>query len=289
MKKLMLLTASALMTSQLMAADKSPLTFDIYNADENSFYVTSTLIYGETEAMVVDTGFTKADALRIAAKVYDSGKTLKTIFISQADPDYYFGAEVLHELFPNAKIITTAAVKKTIEKKVKFKIGFWGPKMGTNAPVTPYIPHVTEAKILTLDGQKIEIRGTKGLLAHRPYLWVPSEKTILGNVGIYANLHVWMADTQSQASINAWKQQLNDMQALQPERVIPGHKTAATQNLDTSLIRYTQNYIQDFVQAKGTAENSQELIEVMLSKYADAAEASTLELGAKVHMGEMKW
>lgn len=68
--------------------------------------------------MVVDTGFTKADALRIAAKVLDSGKELKTIFISQADPDYYFGAEVLHGLFPEAKILTTPAVKKVIETKL---------------------------------------------------------------------------------------------------------------------------------------------------------------------------
>lgn len=74
--------------------------------------------FGDSEAMVVDTGFTKADAMRIAAKVLDSGKELKTIFISQADPDYYFGAEVLHGLFPEAKILTTPAVKKVIETKL---------------------------------------------------------------------------------------------------------------------------------------------------------------------------
>lgn len=289
MKKFILATASTLLTSQLMAADSNALTFDVYNADGNSFYVTSTLIYGESDAMVIDTGFTKADALRIAAKVYDSGKELKTIFISQADPDYYFGAEVLHDLFPDAKIITTAAVKKTIEKKLDFKVGFWGPKMGTNAPNTPYIPHVTTDNTLMLEGKKIEIRGTQGVLAHRPYLWIPSEKTILGNVGIYGNLHVWMADSQSKASINAWTAQLKEMQALAPQRVIPGHKTAATQTLDSSLIQYTQTYIQDFVQAKETSKTSQQLIDLMLSQYANAAEPSSLELGAKVHMGEMKW
>ena len=289
MKKLILATASTLLTSQLMAADSSALTFDVYNADGNSFYVTSTLIYGESDAMVIDTGFTKADALRIAAKVYDSGKELKTIFISQADPDYYFGAEVLHDLFPDAKIITTAAVKKTIEKKLDFKVGFWGPKMGTNAPNIPYIPQVITDNTLMLEGKKIEIRGTQGVLAHRPYLWIPSEKTILGNVGIYGNLHVWMADSQSKASINAWTAQLKEMQALAPQRVIPGHKTAATQTLDSSLIQYTQTYIQDFVQAKETSKTSQQLIDLMLSQYANAAEPSSLELGAKVHMGEMKW
>lgn len=287
MKLLMKIAVSALAMSPLLPV--SALTFDVYNGDKDSFNVTSTVIYGESEAMVVDTGFTKADALRIAAKVYDSGKPLKTIFISQADPDYYFGAEVLHQLFPNAKVVTTAAVKKTIEKKLNFKVGFWGPKMGANAPVKPYIPTAIQTNGLMLDGVEIEIRGTKGILAHRPYLWIPSEKAIVGNVGIYGNVHVWMADTQSQASIDVWSQQLADMKALKPELVIPGHKTAETIQLNESLITYTQNYIEDFEQAKSKAKTSQQLIDLMLQKYSGAAAPSSLSLGAKVHMGEMKW
>ncbi len=147
MKKLTLLAASVLIANTAIAASKTPLTLDVYNADGNSFHVNSTLVYGETEALLIDTGFTKADALRIAAKVLDSGKELKTIFISQADPDYYFGAEVLHNLFPEADIITTPAVNKVIKKKLEDKIAFWGPKLGTNAPVTPIMPTAYTKKI----------------------------------------------------------------------------------------------------------------------------------------------
>ena len=53
------------------------------------------LVSGKTDAVLLDTGFTRADALRIAAMVLDSKKTLKTIYISQADPDFYFGIEVI--------------------------------------------------------------------------------------------------------------------------------------------------------------------------------------------------
>ena len=88
MKKLITFAASAIIAHAAFAADTKPLTLDVYNADANSFNVTSTLVYGETEALLIDTGFTKADALRIAAKVLDSHKELKTIFISQADHDY---------------------------------------------------------------------------------------------------------------------------------------------------------------------------------------------------------
>ncbi|GHX66515.1 hypothetical protein VCSRO208_1472 [Vibrio cholerae] len=48
-----LLAATMTLSAQAMAA--TPLTLDVYNADGNSFHVNATVVYGETEAMVVDT------------------------------------------------------------------------------------------------------------------------------------------------------------------------------------------------------------------------------------------
>ncbi len=288
MKKLMTLAASALIAHSAFAADTQPLTLDVYNANAGSFGVTSTLVYGKTEAMVIDAGFTKADALRIAAKVLDSKKELKTIFISQADPDYYFGAETLHDIFPKADIITTPAVKKVIEEKLAGKLAFWGPKMGANAPVAPIVPTAYTQPTLTVDGQTIEIRGTEGVLAHRPYLWIPANKTILGNVAVFGNIHLWMADAQSDESQAAWKVQLQEMLALQPSMVIPGHMTAGS-NMDSSAIAYSLDYITAFQKAKKDSKDSAGLIKTMTAKYPEAQGALNLDIAAKVHKGEMTW
>src|ERR1035437_10048546 len=146
-----------------------PLSAKVYNADGNSFNVNSTLVYGEKEAMVIDAGFTRADALRIAANVLDSGKQLTTIYVSQADPDYYFGVETLKEVFPQADVVTSPAVLEKLTAKLAGKVAFWGPKMGANAPRKPVVPRALEGNTLTLEGQTIEIRGTQGPLANRPY------------------------------------------------------------------------------------------------------------------------
>lgn len=288
MKKLISLAASALITHAAFAADTQELTLEVYNAAPSSFGVTSTVVYGETEAMVIDAGFTKADALRIAAKVLDSNKELKTIFVSQADPDYYFGAETLHELFPNAEIITTPAVKKVLEKKMAGKVEFWAPKMGTNAPTKPIAPDAYTQPTLTVDGQTIEIRGTEGVLAHRPYLWIPSSKVILGNIGVFGNMHLWMADAQSEESQEAWKVQLKDMIALQPIKVIPGHMSQGT-SLTADNIQFSLDYINAFQKAKKDSKDSVELIETMTAKFPDAQGALNLNIAAKVHKGEMQW
>ncbi|MGL6040179.1 MAG: MBL fold metallo-hydrolase [Deefgea sp.] len=285
-----LLAATLALTFVNAQADtaKQALQMKVYNADGNSFHVNSTLIYGEKEAIVIDAGFTRADALRIGANVLDSGKQLKTIFVSQADPDYYFGVEVLKQMFPNAEVLATPAVLAKISSKLEGKVAFWGPKMGANAPKAPVLPKAFQGDTLMIDGEKIEIRGTKGPIAHRPYVWIPSIKAIAGNIGVFGGLHVWTADTQDAAERALWIAQLDEMAALKPEVVVPGHMMSGAK-LDASQIAYTKQYLQTFEKNAAAAKDSAELIASMKKAYPDAGLGMALEIGAKVNKGEMKW
>jgi glyoxylase-like metal-dependent hydrolase (beta-lactamase superfamily II) len=141
---------------------------------------------------------------------------------------------------------------------------------------------------LTVDGHAIEIRGTKGVLAHRPYLWIPSNKAILGNVAVFGNMHLWMADAQTDASQAAWKAQLKEMLALKPTTVVPGHMIEDTE-MNADAIRFSLNYITDFQQAKQETTNSNEMIRFMSKKYPETQGMLNLNIAAKVHQGEMTW
>jgi glyoxylase-like metal-dependent hydrolase (beta-lactamase superfamily II) len=250
--------------------------------------VNAVVVSGKTEALVIDSGFTRADALRVAANVLDSGKTLKTIFISNADPDYYFGAETLKQVFPQAQVLTTPAVRDKIQAKLAGKLAFWGPKMGANAPKEPIVPEAMGGTTLTIDGETVEIRGTTGELAARPYVWIPSIKAIVGNIAVFGNLHVWTADTQKPAERQAWLAELDEMQALKPAMVVPGHMAAGTA-LDESAITYTRDYLKRFEAELPKAQNSAELIATMQKAYPKAGLGMALDIGAKVNKGEMKW
>ncbi|AXE32299.1 MBL fold metallo-hydrolase [Chromobacterium phragmitis] len=270
-------------------AHAGDLKLSVYNADGNSFNVSSVLVTGDKDAVLIDTGFTRADAYRIAAKVLDSGKNLKTIYVSQADPDYYFGASVLKQIFPKAELVAAPEVLAHIKGNVKGKVAFWGPKMGANAPqAKPLLPTALKTDKIMLEGKALELRDTKGVMAHRGYMWIPSIRAIVGNVGIYSGMHVWTADTQNDAERKGWYKQLDDMEALKPEVVVPGHMIAGDK-MDVSAIRYTRDYLKTFEAKNAETRNSGELIEAMKQAYPNAAEVSTLELGAKVRKGEMKW
>jgi glyoxylase-like metal-dependent hydrolase (beta-lactamase superfamily II) len=283
-----LMTLGVIASTGAGAQVAAPLTIKTYNADGNSFHVNAVVVSGKSEAIVIDSGFTRADALRVAANVLDSGKTLKAIFISNADPDFYFGAEVLKGLFPQAQVLTTPAVREKIEAKLAGKVAFWGPKMGANAPQKPIVPDLLQGTTLSVDGETIEVRGTTGELAHRPYLWIPSIKTIAGNIAIFGNLHVWTADTQKASERKAWLAQLDEIEALKPTTVVPGHMAAGTA-LDAGAIRYTRGYLQRFDAEAAKAKNAAELIEAMKKAYPQAGSGIALDIGAKVNKGEMPW
>ena len=52
-------------------------------------------------------------------------------------------------------------------------------------------------------------------------------------------------------------------------------------------LRFTRNYLNVLEAALPKAQNSQALIETMKAKYPQLLDASSLELSAKVHKGEM--
>ncbi len=274
--------------AQGTAPTAAPLTVQVYNADSGSFHVNAVLVAGQTDAVLLDTGFTRADALRIVAMVLDSKKTLKTIYISQADPDYYFGIEVLKQHFPQAQVVATAPTLKKIEATLATKLQVWGPRMGANAPKAVPLPQVLTGSTLTLEGQTLEIRGLDDPLPHRSYVWIPSIKTIAGGVNVFGGLHLWTADTQSVQERLDWARKLGTMAALNPSTVIPGHSLPG-QKHDASQIAWSQAYLARFEQALPQAANSAALIQTMKQAYPEAGLGIALDIGAKVNKGEMKW
>jgi len=282
------LTLGAAATDAAAQTPAAPLTLQVYNADANSFHVNAVLVAGQTDAVLLDTGFTRADALRIAAMVLDSKKTLKTIFISQADPDYYFGIEVLKQYFPDAKVVTTAPTLKKIQATLATKLQVWGPRMGANAPKNVPLPEVLAGNNIALEGQTLEVRGLDDSLPHRSYVWIPSIKAIAGGVNVYAGLHLWTADAQSVQERADWSKKLGAMAALQPAVVIPGHSAPGAKQ-DISQIAWSQAYLARYEQELPKAANSGALIGAMKQAYPEAGLGIALDIGAKVNKGEMKW
>lgn len=279
--RLALLTT--LFTPAVFAA---PLTVDTYNPqDKGIFAVSSTLVSGPKEAVLFDAQFSVKDGEALVEKIRHSGKTLNKIVITSGDPDFYFGLQPLVKAFPNAKVVATQRVVDHIRATKDAKLAFWGPQMKDGAPTQLYVPQVLASTTFMIDGERVNIEEPESYAA---YVWIPSAKTILGGTGVSWGIHVWTADTQTPESRKQWQQTLDSMAAHKPERVIPGHYLG-TPPAGTGAIDFTRRYLQQFEQALTTHKASTGVINSMKKLWPNLAEASSLELSAKVNTGEMKW
>ncbi|BBV00423.1 MBL fold metallo-hydrolase [Providencia hangzhouensis] len=287
--KLTLLAATALFATTINLAQAETLTLDVYNPGNNSvFPVSSEIISGSSEVVLIDAQFQKNDAQQLVDKIKKLNKKLTTIYISHSDPDYYFGLDTLTSAFPEAKVIATANTVDAIKATKDGKLAYWGGVLKDEAPTHVIVPEVIKGDYFTVDGEKLEIKGLDGVSPDRTYLWVPSLKAVVGGVIVSDNIHVWVADTQTEESRKNWLQTLKDIKALNPATVVPGHFTGASK-LDVTTVSFTQKYLQDFESAYKTSKNSGELIQKVAAKYPQLDDKSSLELSAKVIKGEMKW
>jgi len=184
-----------------LTASAAALHLEVYNpADKGVFPVSSEIITGEHDAVLIDAQFQRSDAEALVEKIRSSGKTLTTIYISHSDPDYYFGLDVIQAAFPKARIVATPATVAAIEASMDGKLAYWGPILKDNAPQHLLLPTPLRGDHLTLEGHRIEIKGLQGPDPLRTYLWIPSLKTVAGGVVVASGVHLWIADTQTRDS-----------------------------------------------------------------------------------------
>ncbi|SFP57252.1 Glyoxylase, beta-lactamase superfamily II [Variovorax sp. 770b2] len=285
--------SATLALAPLAAHAAQPLKLDVYNPGAQSMFpVSSELITGQTDAVLIDAQFQRNDAQALVQKIKASGKKLTTVYISHSDPDFYFGLDVIQAAFPDAKIVATPQTVAAIQASKDGKLAHWGPILKDNAPKAVVVPEPLVGDSLTLEGRKIQIVGLDGPTPDHTVAWIPSLKAVVGGIPVWANSHVWTADTQTPASRRDWARTLGRIEALHPKTVVPGHYLP---NADGSAphspasVKFTRSYLQAFETEAAKAKDSTALIAAMKKHYPKLEGTSLLELGAKVIKGEMKW
>ena len=97
-----------------------------------------------------------------------------------------------------------------------------------------------------------------------------------------------MADTPTTKDRTEVIQALENIKALNPKVVVPAHmKEGAAEGLNA--VNFSIDYLKQYEKVAKATKSSADLIQMMQKQYPDLAESGSLELGAKVVKGEMKW
>ena len=278
---------AALLGSSLSAHAASALKMDVYNPGEKSIFpVSSEIITGEKDAVLIDAQFQRNDAEKLVEMIKATGKTLTTVYISQSDPDFYFGLDVIHAAFPQAKIIATQATIDQINASKDGKVAFWGPQLKENAPKSVVVPEPLKGTTFELEGHKFEVQGVD---KERTFVWIPSLKAVVGGVLVNGdNMHIWTADTQTAKSRKQRVEALDEIAALKPQIVVPGHVLPGAAHT-VEAVKFTRDYLLTLEKELPKAKDSAALIAAMKKHYPQLKDDSSLQLSAKVLKGEMQW
>lgn len=267
------------------------LSWQAFPTSEAGFLRAPVLVSGSHEAVLIDAGFTYPDAQVIVEAIQRSGKSLKSVYISVNDPDYYFNLPIISRAFPQAEIIAAPETVKLIQEKAPGKLATWSPQLGANGPAAVsdlVIPKPSSQSKLTVDGHAIEIITTKIAKDRGRYLWVPSLSAVFGGVAVFGGMYPWVADVSSLADRKAWIATLDGILARKPEIVVPGH-IRANWPMDLSGVTYTRDFLIAFNEEDARSKDAAELIAAMRKRYPNDAMPISLEMGAKVVKHEMQW
>ena len=274
-----------LLTSKVFVTPGIPIvTSDLPPGQERRLWspISSTLISGKRDAVLVDTFVTVEQNRALVDWVAASGKNLTTIYATHGHGDHFFGASAVLARFPRARFVATPDVVKIMRQQGSPQglAQFWNPRFPGQIS-----DHLVIGDELT--GSVIELEG-RGLVAvplghtdtdNTTCLHVPSIGLVVAGDAAYNDVHLYLAESDPQRR-QEWIAALGTIESLNPRVVVAGHKRAEN-NDSPRIIEETRQYIRDFDRIAGTTRTARELYDEMLELYPDRVNPGALWSSAR--------
>src|SRR5437870_3254937 len=119
--------------------------------------ISSTLISGERDAVLVDTPITVEQARALANWVADRGKNLTTIYATHGHGDHFFGASTVLERFPHARFVARPDVIKIMRQQASPEslATFWNPRFPDQISIHLAIAEALTVNVINLEGHDL--------------------------------------------------------------------------------------------------------------------------------------
>jgi glyoxylase-like metal-dependent hydrolase (beta-lactamase superfamily II) len=230
--------------------------------------ITSTLIFGEYDAVLVDAMTTVAEAEALADWIALHNRNLETIYITHAHFDHFYGLSILLDRFPGARAIATP---KTVEAITQIYLSTSVKQLARRMfpgqiPAKLVAPEPYEQSMFTLEGHELRIiEQGRTDCPDSTSLHVPSIGLIVAGDVVYNQCRMYVGDTNPESRKN-WIAALDRLAALNPTTVVAGHKKPGAPD-SPSTIQDTKRYIEDFDRLQKTAKSDQALFDQMTELY----------------------
>jgi glyoxylase-like metal-dependent hydrolase (beta-lactamase superfamily II) len=228
--------------------------------------ITATLVYGEHDAVLVDTLTTVAEATALANWIALHNRNLTTIYCTHGHFDHFFGLSVLLEHFPAARAIATPKSVELMEEMRDDRLRFFRQSWPGQIPARIVTAEPYADSTFELEGHELHIieQGRTDTI-DTTSLHVPAIDLVIGGDVLYNECHMYVGGTTHESRLN-WISALDRLAALQPRMAVAGHKkTGAPDTPDA--IAASRQYLVDFDTLSETTTSDRELYDEMTKRY----------------------
>ncbi len=230
-------------------------------------HITSTLIFGQYDAVLVDAMGTVAEAEALANWVALHNRNLETIYITHAHFDHFYGLSILLDRFPGARAIATPNAVSAMQSSFTPPVEQLARRIFPGQVPTKLVPpEPYEHDTFTLEGHELRIiEQGRTDSPDSTSLYVPSIGLIVAGDVVYNQCRIYVGDTTPESRKN-WIAALDRLAALKPTIVVAGHKKPGVPD-SPSAIEDTKRYLLDFDRLKQTTASDEELFNQMTELY----------------------
>ncbi len=239
--------------------------------------IATTILTGAREAVVVDPPLTNAQAAATVARVVATGRALRTVYVTHAHGDHWFGAAALLEAFPAARVVALPTIAARARAQSPDDVAaFWEARFpGGQIPTELVAPEPMDGDTLELEGHELVAVG----LGHTDTddtscLHVPSLGLVVAGDAVYDGVHLYLAESPATGR-QAWRDALDVVRGLRPTTVVAGHQRSGATG-DPTAIDETRRYLDDVEELAATATSALELYRAMRARHPDRVNPGAL-------------
>lgn len=256
----------------------------VFTADLQGGLVDSTLILGESRALLIDSQLNKANAERLRDTIKATGRSLETIFITHFHPDHHFGVGILKAAWPKAHIVAHPSVATMLGAMGQGMFDQRKAEMGDALPDMWLAPEPLDGA-LVLEGEEFEVLDPMvGDTKEITPVSLPQFDAIVAADLVYNGSWAWLKETPDAAAADAWLASLDKIEALGAKVIIPGHRTEQAEN-DASGIVHNRKLLRSWQRALDEAKTADDLKAAMIAEMGDLPGGFFLDVAVKAIRG----
>src|SRR6201993_53823 len=241
--------------------------------------LSTTLIHGHSDAVLVDPPFTREQADAVGEWVQASNKNLTHIFVTHGHGDHWFTAGMFADSF-DAQIVATPGTIDQMHRNVAMRDAVWDRLFPGQIPETKVTAVPPENNRIELEGRPLDVVEVGHTDTDATsVLHVSDLDLVVAGDTVYNGVHLYLAESAN-GGRDKWRSAIDIVETLNPRWIVAGHKNKALDDAAERTITQSREYLDTADELFLLNTTALGFFNAMLQQYPDRLNPGALWMGA---------